>query len=92
MLLTILLQRVSPSSASSQHIPGLAVHKELILGIVYNPVLDEMFTATKGGGAYLNSSPIQVSTTSELNKALVATEVGVERDATVHSAVMERFN
>ncbi len=43
-----------------------------VLGVVYNPVLDELFTAEVGGGAYLNGKPIHVSETGELGKALVA--------------------
>ena len=31
------------------------------LGIVYNPYLDELFSATAGGGAFLNGKPIKVS-------------------------------
>ncbi len=31
------------------------------MGLVYNPYLDEMFTAVKGGGAYLNGEKISVS-------------------------------
>ena len=33
---------------------------ELLAGAVYNPYVDEMFTAVKGGGAYLNGRPIHV--------------------------------
>jgi len=40
---------------------GLAVKKEMILGIVYNPILEQLFTARKGRGAFLNGKPIQVS-------------------------------
>ncbi len=31
------------------------------MGVVYNPYLDEVYTAVKGKGAFLNGSPIQVS-------------------------------
>ncbi|MDD2694365.1 MAG: inositol monophosphatase family protein [Anaerolineales bacterium] len=44
---------------------------EVVLGVVYNPVLDELYTAEKGAGARLNGNPIRVSTTGELGKALV---------------------
>ncbi len=33
-----------------------------LLGVIYNPYLDEMFTAARGGGAYLNHQAIRVST------------------------------
>ncbi len=34
---------------------------DLLTGVVYQPVLDELFTATKGGGAFLNGGRIRVS-------------------------------
>lgn len=40
---------------------GLTKDGEAYMGIVYNPYLDEMFTAIKGQGAYLNEKPIHVS-------------------------------
>lgn len=40
---------------------GLAVNKELVVGIVYNPIANEMYSAWKGHGAYLNGQRIQVS-------------------------------
>jgi myo-inositol-1(or 4)-monophosphatase len=42
------------------------------LGVVYSPVLDELFVAQKGQGASLNGQPIQVSDTAELGKALLS--------------------
>lgn len=46
---------------------------EVKVGVVYNPFLDELFTAVAGQPAQLNSKPIQVSDTGDLNRALVAT-------------------
>lgn len=46
---------------------------DLVVGAVYNPVLDEMFTASKGGGAYLNGSPIKVSTCGDIKFTLLCT-------------------
>jgi myo-inositol-1(or 4)-monophosphatase len=45
---------------------------EITLGVVYNPLIDELFTAEKGGGAYLNGTPIHVTDTIELGKSLLA--------------------
>lgn len=46
---------------------------EIILGVVYNPMLNELFTAEKGRGAYLNNKKIKVSHIKELTKSLLAT-------------------
>lgn len=46
---------------------------EIVLGVVYDPVKDEMFVAIKGQGAYLNGKKITVSPHKPLKKALMAT-------------------
>jgi myo-inositol-1(or 4)-monophosphatase len=45
---------------------------ELLVGAVFDPVLDECFTASVGGGAYLNGRPIHTSDVSMLSEALAA--------------------
>ncbi|MBV8675199.1 MAG: inositol monophosphatase [Acidobacteriaceae bacterium] len=46
---------------------------EIVAGIIYDPVRDELFTAEKGKGAYLNGAAIHVSHVTELAEALLAT-------------------
>jgi len=46
---------------------------DLIAGIVYDPLRDELFTTEKGKGAYLNGARIHVSSAAELSEALLAT-------------------
>jgi len=43
------------------------------VGVVYDPLLDELFAATRGGGATCNGRPIRVSAETELSRALLAT-------------------
>ncbi len=43
------------------------------VGVVYCPMQDELFAACKGGGAWLNGTPIHTTTTKFLVEALVAT-------------------
>ena len=61
------------------------------MGVVYNPVLKELFTATKGKGAFLNDVPIAVSGKEQLGQALLATEIGVSRDDEVMDAIFSRI-
>lgn len=49
---------------------GLAHNGHMKAGVVYNPYLDEMFSAVAGQGAYLNGNPIHVSK-APLSEALV---------------------
>ena len=44
---------------------------EVVLGVVYNPVHEELFSAEKGQGARLNGKPIYVSTRTALAQSLV---------------------
>ena len=46
---------------------------ELIAGVIYDPIHEEMFTAEAGGGAFLNNHRIHVSKVARVHDALVAT-------------------
>jgi myo-inositol-1(or 4)-monophosphatase len=52
---------------------ALQYKKEIVLGVVYSPILNELFIAEKGSGAYLNDERIYVSKISELKKSVLAT-------------------
>ncbi len=52
---------------------------EVVLGVIYQPFTDELFTATKGGGAWLNGRPIRVSQRSPLRSCLLATGFPYDR-------------
>lgn len=52
---------------------ALAFKDETKLGVIYDPMREEMFTAVKGQGAALNNNRIQVSTIRELDLSLLAT-------------------
>lgn len=54
---------------------SIALEKEgeVCLGAVYNPMLDEMFVAERGNGAFLNEKRISVSSTIDLSRSLLAT-------------------
>ena len=46
---------------------------EIILGVIYNPMLKEMFVAEKGEGAFLNGREIHVSNTIRIAQSFIAT-------------------
>lgn len=52
---------------------GLERAGELIAGVIYDPTRDELFTAEKGAGAFLNQRRIQVSKVAHLAQSLTAT-------------------
>ena len=54
---------------------SIALEKEgtVALGVIYDPTRDDLFTASLGGGAYLNGKKLQVSSVSDLSHSLLST-------------------
>src|SRR5215467_9224190 len=54
---------------------SIALEREgqLVSGVVYNPVTDDLFTAEKGHGAYLNDKRLRVAARKELGPSVIAT-------------------
>lgn len=45
---------------------------QIVVGVVYNPILDELFVGEKGRGASLNGHSIHVSATASLDESVLA--------------------
>jgi len=60
---------------------GMEREGQTLLGVVYDPMRDELFTAVKGSGSFLNGQPIGVSRIEVLIRSLLAT--GFPYDRTV---------
>lgn len=62
---------------------GLYAAGKMRLGVVYDPVTDEMFSAIDGGGAHVNGESLKVSDCQNLSEALLACSfpAGVTSDA-----------
>jgi myo-inositol-1(or 4)-monophosphatase len=58
-----------------QYCVSIAVERRgtLMHGVVYDPTKNELFTASKGGGAFLNDRRVRVSKCEKLGNALVGT-------------------
>ncbi|MBD5322811.1 MAG: inositol monophosphatase [Bacteroides sp.] len=61
---------------------ALQYRGETVAGVVYAPYLGEMFSAYKGGGAYLNNHPIHCGRNGRLSTMVTAT--GMPYDRAVH--------
>ncbi|XP_037810550.1 inositol monophosphatase 1-like [Lucilia sericata] len=70
---------------------GLVVNKVTELAIVYNPLLNQRFTARRGQGAFYNDKPIKVSGQKDLSKSLITSEFGTTRDPEKMEVVKENF-
>jgi myo-inositol-1(or 4)-monophosphatase len=52
---------------------GLLKNNVPLVGVVYDPFRDEMFSAERGHGATLNNQPIHVSSRADLGQAVIST-------------------
>ena len=68
-----------------------AVKGEIVLGIVLNPLHDELFTAVIGKGATLNSRPICVSSEETVSDSLLATGFPYNFSS-IHTPTLTRFS
>lgn len=68
---------------------ALFINKLPEIGIVYNPHLEQFFSARKGKGAYLNDQRIHVSKETQLSQALVMMESGTSRDAEKQNVIAQ---
>ena len=63
---------------------------ETVVGVVYDPFCDELWTATRGGPARLNGRPIEVSARSRLREAIVS--IGFAKTQESLEATLPYFN
>lgn len=61
------------------------------VAVVYNPFRDEMFTAIRGEGAYLNGKKINIIEPAELKRALIATGF-LPQNAEDHRSMVENVS
>jgi myo-inositol-1(or 4)-monophosphatase len=64
---------------------GLVIAGELVLGIIYHPLAAELYSARKGGGAFLNGQPIKVSGESDLRRARICVGFSYRRPFEEHA-------
>ena len=66
---------------------------EVEIGVIYDPVADELFAARRGCGATCNGKAIRVSDCQDIAKAVVACDLGygtsVERSITITQQLLE---
>ncbi|KAK2580890.1 hypothetical protein KPH14_005960 [Odynerus spinipes] len=71
---------------------ALLINKRAEIGIVYNPVMKQFFSARRNGGALLNGKPIQTSCVHDLSQALVAMEPWLAKDREYLVSVYTRMH
>ncbi len=68
---------------------ALEIEGEIKLGVVYDPLFDELFQAEAGKGAFLNGKPLRVSRTNRLDLSFLTT--GFPYDVREHGDFYLRF-
>jgi myo-inositol-1(or 4)-monophosphatase len=73
-----------------QYAVSIAAQREgdAVAGVVHNPATGETWTATRGGGAFLNGEPIHESGCDRLELALVATGFGYDASRRARQAAI----
>jgi myo-inositol-1(or 4)-monophosphatase len=66
---------------------ALEVSGQVELGVVYAPMLNELFYATRGGGAFMDDMPLHASATPRLKEAVVATGFPYDNGATLQECL-----
>ena len=69
---------------------GLEHDGEIICGIIYDPIKDEMFIAEKGNGAYVNNKRMRVSSRSKLENCIICTG-GHKKDSKDRESTLEEY-
>lgn len=62
---------------------------EVVIGVIYDPVHDELFSSRKGEGSYLNGEKISVTEREELKETILATGFPYKREKTEESNIPE---
>lgn len=70
---------------------GVTVNKKVVLGIVYSPFLDKLYTARIGCGAFCNGRPIKVRPCATFKEALLIAELGGSREEEWKKAVFKNL-
>lgn len=68
---------------------GLLLDGVPIVGVVYNPILEDLYRGAKGLGATHNRRPMQVSTTGKLDQSLLVTGFAYDRRETLDNNYAE---
>jgi myo-inositol-1(or 4)-monophosphatase len=62
------------------------------IGVVYDPIREELFAAERGGGAHLNGKPIRVSATRVFDDAVIGVEWARKQKSREHtSSILRRM-
>jgi myo-inositol-1(or 4)-monophosphatase len=68
---------------------GLVVSGKAVLGLIYHPAEDELFSAISGGGAFLNGASMKISGETDITRARICVGFSYRRPVAEHIRVVE---
>lgn len=95
---TWIIDPIDGTSNFVRHFPitcisvGLTINKEQVLGIIYNPYMNELYIAKKGGGAYLNGNRILTNNCKDISKSVLNYELSLARNEKHREMYLRRFS
>jgi myo-inositol-1(or 4)-monophosphatase len=95
---TFIIDPLDGTNNFSLGIPNFSVSIALqkngvsILGVVYNPILDELFYAEKDKGAFLNKVQMNTNDVREISKATISYTCGYEENGLTYENVVKAIN
>lgn len=84
-LRSVISHRTKPHHTTPHHTMWIYHTMYMALRCRYNPFLDELYSATHGGGAFCNGKKITVGKASEIGKIVVMNNIGACKCA-LHNA------
>jgi myo-inositol-1(or 4)-monophosphatase len=75
---------VDPLDGTTNFLHGLPIFSisialerqgQIVAGVIYNPAMDELYTAERGGGAFMNDRRLRVAGRTKLSDALIGTGI-----------------
>ncbi|MBF0277740.1 MAG: inositol monophosphatase [SAR324 cluster bacterium] len=91
---------VDPIDGTSNFIRGISYFcvsiafvekKQVKIGVVYDPVADELYSAWEGHGAFCNEQPIQASRCEKLSEALIGLGYSRRTEPAAYASAIERL-
>lgn len=70
---------------------GFVLKKEQTIGIIYNPFMEELYTAIKGRGAYLNGKQIYTSKEEDITRSVMNYELSLAKSEEFRKMYLYRF-
>ncbi|CAF3005496.1 unnamed protein product [Rotaria sp. Silwood2] len=70
---------------------ALAINKQVVLGVIYNPIMNDLYSAIHGKGAFKNGRPIKCSKQTNLALSQILGEYGSSRDANILNVKCKNF-